>query len=197
MKIIGLTGGISTGKSTVSNYLKEKGRIVICGDTLAREVVQVGEIAYNKIKNYFGNDILNDDKTLNRRKLREIVFNDKDKLNILNGITHPEIENLFNEKVKYYESQGISIVFYDMPLLFETDLHKNCYKTIVVYIPQNIQIERLMLRDNISKELAIQMINSQMSIEDKKNLADFIVDNSKSIEETYKQINDILEKINL
>lgn len=197
MKIIGLTGGISTGKSTVSNYLKEKGWIVVCGDTLAREVVQEGEIAYNKIKNYFGNDILNDDKTLNRRKLREIVFNDKEKLKILNEITHCEIENLFNEKVKHFENQGINIIFYDMPLLFENNLHKMCYKSIVVYIPQVVQIERLILRDNISKELALQMINSQMSIEDKKNIADFVIDNSKSLDETFKQIDDILEKINL
>lgn len=193
-KIIGLTGSISTGKTQVSNYLRQRGEKVIDADLIAREVVDL-EPVKEKIKKVFGDDIYKDDK-LDRVALGEIVFRDEDKRKVLNEIEHPEIYRIILEGIK--NSGGR--VFVDIPLLFEAKYLNEKYgldfdEVWLVYVSRETQIERLMKRDKISRDYALKKINSQMSVEDKKVMADVIIDNSGSLEETFKQVEENLKRL--
>lgn len=192
-KIIGLTGSISTGKTQVSNYLRDRGEKVIDADLIAREVVDLGAVK-EKIKEAFGHDIYKDDE-LDRKALGEIVFRDKEKRQVLNEIEHPEIYKIILEEVK--NSKGR--VFVDIPLLFESQHLNEKYgldfdEVWLVYVSRETQVKRLIKRDRISKGYALEKINSQMSVEDKKIMADVIIDNSGSLEETYKQVEENLKR---
>lgn len=192
-KIIGLTGSISTGKTQVSNFLRDKGEKVIDADLIAREVVNLENVK-EKIKKAFGENIYVDDK-LDRSGLAEIVFRDEEKRQILNEIEHPEIYRIILEEVK--KSKGR--VFVDIPLLFESDhLNKkyglNFDEVWLVYVNRETQVKRLIKRDRISKGYALEKINSQMSVEDKKIMADVIIDNSGSLEKTFKQVEENLKR---
>lgn len=192
-KIIGLTGSISTGKTQVSNFLREKGEKVIDADLIAREVVDLENVK-EKIKKAFGENIYVDDK-LDRSGLAEIVFRDEEKRQILNEIEHPEIYRIILEKVKKTKGR----VFVDIPLLFESDhLNKkyglNFDEVWLVYVNRETQVKRLIKRDRISKGYALEKINSQMSVEDKKIMADVIIDNSGSLEKTFKQVEENLKR---
>lgn len=192
-KIIGLTGSISTGKTQVSNFLREKGEKVIDADLIAREVVDLENVK-EKIKKAFGENIYVDDK-LDRSGLAEIVFRDEEKRQILNEIEHPEIYRIILEKVKKTKGR----VFVDIPLLFESDhLNKkyglNFDEVWLVYVNRETQMKRLIKRDRISKGYALEKINSQMSVEDKKIMADVIIDNSGSLEKTFKQVEENLKR---
>ena len=193
-KIIGLTGSISTGKSQVSNYLKQRGEKVIDADLIAREVVDL-EPVKKKIKEAFGNGIYKDDE-LDRKALGEIVFRDKEKRQVLNEIEHPEIYRIILEEIK--NSKGR--VFVDIPLLFESQHLNERYgldfdEVWLVYVNRETQVKRLIKRDRISKGYALEKINSQMSVEDKKIMADVIIDNSGSLEETFKQVEENLKRL--
>lgn len=193
-KIIGLTGSISTGKTQVSNYLRDRGEKVIDADLIAREVVDLGPVK-EKIKKAFGNDIYKDDK-LDRKALGEIVFRDKEKRQVLNEIEHPEIYRIILEKIK--NSKGR--VFVDIPLLFESQHLNEKYgldfdEVWLVYVNRETQVKRLIKRDKISRGYALEKINSQMSVEDKKIMADVIIDNSGSLEETFKQVEENLKRL--
>ncbi|WP_295149661.1 dephospho-CoA kinase [uncultured Peptoniphilus sp.] len=193
-KIIGLTGSISTGKTQVSNYLRDRGEKVIDADLIAREVVDL-EPVKEKIKEAFGNDIYNDDE-LDRKALGEIVFRDKEKRQVLNEIEHPEIYRIILEEIK--NSKGR--VFVDIPLLFESQHLNEKYgldfdEVWLVYVSRETQVKRLIKRDRISKGYALEKINSQMSVEDKKIMADVIIDNSGSLEETFKQVEENLKRL--
>lgn len=193
-KIIGLTGSISTGKTQVSNYLRDRGEKVIDADLIAREVVDL-EPVKEKIKEAFGNDIYNDDE-LDRKALGEIVFRDKEKRQVLNEIEHPEIYRIILEEIK--NSKGR--VFVDIPLLFESQHLNEKYgldfdEVWLVYVSREIQVKRLIKRDRISKGYALEKINSQMSVEDKKIMTDVIIDNSGSLEETFKQVEKNLKRL--
>lgn len=193
-KIIGLTGSISTGKTQVSNYLRDRGEKVIDADLIAREVVDLGAVK-EKIKEAFGHDIYKDDE-LDRKALGEIVFRDKEKRQVLNEIEHPEIYKIILEEVK--NSKGR--VFVDIPLLFESQHLNEKYgldfdEVWLVYVNRETQVKRLIKRDRISKGYALEKINSQMSVEDKKIMADVIIDNSGSLEETYKQVEENLKRL--
>lgn len=193
-KIIGLTGSISTGKTQVSNYLRDRGEKVIDADLIAREVVDLGPVK-EKIKEAFGNDIYNDDE-LDRKALGEIVFRDKEKRQVLNEIEHPEIYRIILEEIK--NSKGR--VFVDIPLLFESQHLNEKYgldfdEVWLVYVSREIQVKRLIKRDRISKGYALEKINSQMSVEDKKIMTDVIIDNSGSLEETFKQVEKNLKRL--
>lgn len=193
-KIIGLTGSISTGKSQVSNYLRQRGEKVIDADLIAREVVDL-EPVKKKIKKAFGDDIYKDDK-LNREALGEIVFRDEDKRKLLNEIEHPEIYRIILEEIKNSKSR----VFVDIPLLFEAKHLNEKYsldfdEVWLVYVSRETQIVRLMKRDKISRGYALEKINSQMSVEDKKAMADVIIDNSGSLEETFRQVEENLKRL--
>lgn len=193
-KIIGLTGSISTGKTQVSNYLRDRGEKVIDADLIAREVVDLGPVK-EKIKEAFGNDIYKDDE-LDRKALGEIVFRDKEKRQVLNEIEHPEIYRIILEEIK--NSKGR--VFVDIPLLFESQHLNEKYgldfdEVWLVYVNRETQVKRLIKRDRISKGYALEKINSQMSVEDKKIMADVIIDNSGSLEETFKQVEENLKRL--
>ena len=193
-KIIGLTGSISTGKTQVSNYLRDRGEKVIDADLIAREVVDFGSVK-EKIKEAFGNDIYKDDE-LDRKALGEIVFRDKEKRQVLNEIEHPEIYRIILEEIK--NSKGR--VFVDIPLLFESQHLNEKYglnfdEVWLVYVNRETQVKRLIKRDRISRGYALEKINSQMSVEDKKIMADVIIDNSGSLEETFKQVEENLKRL--
>lgn len=193
-KIIGLTGSISTGKTQVSNYLRDRGEKVIDADLIAREVVDLGPVK-EKIKEAFGNDIYKDDE-LDRKALGEIVFRDKEKRQVLNEIEHPEIYRIILEEIK--NSKGR--VFVDIPLLFESQHLNERYgldfdEVWLVYVDRETQVKRLIKRDRISKGYALEKINSQMSVEDKKIMADVIIDNSGSLEETFRQVEENLKRL--
>lgn len=193
-KIIGLTGSISTGKTQVSNYLRDRGEKVIDADLIAREVVDLGPVK-EKIKEAFGNDIYKDDE-LDRKALGEIVFRDKEKRQVLNEIEHPEIYRIILEKIK--NSKGR--VFVDIPLLFESQHLNEKYgldfdEVWLVYVNRETQVKRLIKRDRISRGYALEKINSQMSVEDKKIMADVIIDNSGSLEKTFKKVEENLKRL--
>lgn len=196
MKVIGLTGGIATGKSKVSAILKKAGAVIIDADRIAREAVKKGSPAYRKIVDNFGETILLPDGEINRSELGDIVFNDSRKMQLLNRIVHPCVTKETNRRLRAMErSNPEAIVVLDIPLLFEAQMHTDLSEIIVVYAPEHIQIERLMKRDKISEADAVVRVRVQMSIEEKKNRATFVIDNSGSLKDTCKQTLEIFKSI--
>lgn len=195
-KIIGITGSIATGKSTVSNILKNKGYTVLDLDKIAHELMKKCEKNYINILSYFGDEILDEDGEIDRKKLGNIVFNDEKKLKKLNNLTHPNIFYTILGKINSLEEK---IIFIDNPLLVELiisgDSYINYDEIWLVYIPKIFQIERLKYRDKLNDEDATKKINSQISIDDKVKYSDFIIDNSKDEGFLIKQINERLEKL--
>lgn len=189
---IGLTGGIATGKSTVSSMIANFDIPIIDADKIAREVVEPGRTAYKEIIQKFGSDILKKDKTLNREKLGEIIFSHKEKRKQLNNIVHPAVRKEMLKQRDYFVSLGIKSVVLDIPLLFESNLMNYVEKTIVVYIPEQLQLKRLMTRDNLTKSEAFKRIRSQIPTSDKIKLADAVIDNSQTKEKTLEQLVNIL-----
>ncbi|SHE43495.1 dephospho-CoA kinase [Caloramator proteoclasticus] len=196
MKIIGLTGGIASGKSTVSNYLILKGLDVIDADLISREIYQVGEKAYRIVVDEFGKDILNEDLTINRKKLAQIVFSNNDQLKKLNEITHPIIFEKIKKRVYEINKMNKRVCIIDAALLFESNWYNICDIKWLVYVDKITQIKRLIERDKISEEDAVKRINAQMPIVEKIKLADFIINNSGDLRYTYEQV-DILLNIAL
>ncbi|MBU8905145.1 dephospho-CoA kinase [Desertibacillus haloalkaliphilus] len=195
--IVGLTGGIASGKSSVTRLLKEYGIAVIDADLVAREVVEAGEEAYQKIVDHFGETILASDKTIARKKLGEIVFNDEEERNALNAIVHPAIRKRMLEQKESYEKEGRELIVYDLPLLFENELTHMVEKIILVYVDADVQLQRLMERDQSTREEALSRIRSQMPIAEKLSLADEVIDNNGSRDETKQQLLEILKKWNI
>lgn len=191
--VIGITGSISTGKTFVTDYLSKMGYQVIDADVLSRKVLNKGEEGYYKVIKHFSREILDDNENINRRKLAEIIFNNEDKKNILESIVHPQVINKMLELISNIKKD--EIVFLSIPLLFEINFEKYLDKTVVVYSNKEIQIKRLMERDKIDYEYALKKIDSQFSQDKKVELADYIIDNSFSKEETIKNINSLIEKI--
>lgn len=190
--IIGLTGGIASGKSTVSSLLAQKGFTVVDADLAARKVVEPGEPAYLKIVETFGQDILNKEGTLDRAALGSIIFHNEERRKELNGIVHPAVRaEMLAEKEKAFEN-GKQTVVMDIPLLFESNLTWMVEKTVVVYVDRDTQLSRLMLRNGLTEEEAKARVNSQMSLDEKRNLADAVLDNRGTIDETGVQLDDLL-----
>ncbi|MGM8215572.1 dephospho-CoA kinase [Bacillaceae bacterium W0354] len=195
--VIGLTGSIATGKSTISNMFKEWNYPVVDADKIAREVVEPGEAAYEKIVSYFGESILNSDRTIDRKKLGHIVFNDKNERDQLNGIIHPEIrKEMLRQRDAFIEQKAPAVVL-DIPLLFESQLFDYVDKVLVVYVEPEVQLERLMKRDGSSKEEALSRIKSQIPITEKKERADAFIDNSRTITDSKEQLKNILKQWNV
>jgi dephospho-CoA kinase len=190
--VIGLTGGIASGKSTVSNMLKEMDITVIDADVEARLAVEKGEPAYQKIIAEFGDDILLDTEEIDRVKLGSIIFHDAEKRQLLNGIVHPEVRNRMNNQVEAAKLRGEQVMVLDIPLLFESNLTHMVEKTILVYVDRDIQLNRLMERNDLSLEDAEARISSQMPLSDKVALADAVINNNGSISETKKQVIEVL-----
>jgi len=190
---IGLTGGIASGKSTVANMFRERAIPVVDADVAARKVVEPDQKAYQQIVAYFGEGILLKDKTLDRKKLGERIFNDEADRLKLNGIVHPEVRRYMLEHIAVYEQEHAPVIVLDIPLLFESKLTDWVDMTLVVYVPYTLQLERLMARDHLKKHEAEQRIRTQLSLEKKKQWADHVIDNSRTREETERQLEAILE----
>lgn len=190
--IIGLTGGIASGKSTVSNILKSFGIYIADADKIAKELGNREDVI-KEIQEKISQDILDDKNNIDRVKLKNIVFSDKSKLEVLNSIFHPKIKDEL-KKIKLNSSKN-DIIIFDVPLLFETDIYKMCDKNILVYVDEEIQIERLILRDRIIRELAKKIIDSQMSLEEKKLKSDILVENNGTIAELEEKVEIIYKNI--
>lgn len=198
MKVtIGLTGGIASGKSTVSNMLGELRFPIIDADVIAREVVEVGEEAYKLIVETFGEDILQQDGTIDRAKLGAIIFNNDELRKKLNSIVHPAVRKRMNELKEMYLKENNTAVVLDIPLLFESQLTHLVDKTLLVYVDPDTQINRLMNRNQFSKEEALSRIHSQMPLDNKVELSDEVINNNGSIEETKEQLLHVLKKWSL
>lgn len=190
-KIIGLTGAIATGKSTVAKLFIEEGIYVIDSDILAKEALKKPEVI-KKIEDAFGCDIINPNGTINRTYLGEVIFSDKDKRFRLNEIVHPVVKQEITDLLENRKNQ---LVIVDVPLMYETDFHEMMDEIVVVYAPVEMQVHRLMDRNHFCYEDAMKRIDAQMSIEEKKELADIVIDNSGTKMELYRNFREVLKKI--
>lgn len=185
MKIIGLTGGIASGKSTVSRALRELGAIVIDADEVAHTIMEPGKPAWEDIIEHFGSGVLNADQTIDREKLGAIVFNNPERLQVLNQITHPRVGEQFKQIITTLRAEkSDAVLFMEVPLLYETHMERICDEVWVVWVDEETQIQRLMKRDGLLREDALKRIDAQMSLDEKARRADFVIDNRYSIEET-------------
>ncbi|SDZ54263.1 dephospho-CoA kinase [Evansella caseinilytica] len=191
---IGLTGGIATGKSTVSLLLKERGFPVVDADNIARQVVEPGRVAYGKIVDVFGTGILNEDNTIARKKLGAIIFQDEENRQKLNSIVHPEVRKAMARQTEEAFRSGSHTVFLDIPLLIESKLMPMVDKIIVVYVPETIQLQRLMARDNLTRAEAESRIQAQMPIDEKLSYASAVLYNDGTLEQTKQQLDQLLQK---
>jgi dephospho-CoA kinase len=196
VQVIGLTGGIATGKSTVSALLEKAGAVIIDADRIARQVVKKGSPAYREIVANFGEAILLPDGEINRSALGDIIFNDPRKKQLLNRIVHPYVRKEQNRQLKHIEKNDPdAIVILDIPLLIETQTYMDLSELIVVYAPEHIQIARLMQRDRISKTDALARVRSQIPIEEKKGKATIVIDNSGTRENTSRQTLKLFQRL--
>jgi len=193
--VIGLTGGIASGKSTVSAKLKELGAAIIDVDILARGVVSKGEIAYNRIVQCFGENILLPSGEINRKRLGSVVFSDKEKLALLNSITHPEIISRVKAEIQELKVAGNKVIVVDAAILIEMGLHKYVDSVWVVIVEKETQIKRLIERDKFDYKDSENRIKSQFTNEVRKKYADVIIDNNKPIEEVGKKLEDLWNNI--
>ncbi|WP_017797272.1 dephospho-CoA kinase [Oceanobacillus kimchii] len=191
--VIGLTGGIASGKSTVSSMFQAKNFPVIDADLIAREVVEPGERAYDQVVEAFGKEIIKDDHKINRPKLGSIIFTDEDKRKQLNAIVHPAVRSRMLSIRDDYIKKGMPCIVLDIPLLFESNLTHLVDKTLVVYVDEDVQLSRLMKRNGYSEKEASDRIKAQMPLKEKANLADIFIDNNHSIEETKVQLDQVLQ----
>lgn len=193
--ILGLTGGIATGKSTVAKMFIEKGIPVIDTDLIARNVLNKGTEGYYEIVKNFSSEILLTNLDINRKKLGRKIFANPQKRAILNEIVHPRVKEMVDSEIAKHEEEGTQIIVIDVPLLFETNYQEIVDKTIVVYTTLTQQLNRLISRDLITKEYAQMKINAQMSLSDKVDLADYVINNSFSILDTKRDFNKILKDL--
>lgn len=190
--IVGLTGGIASGKSTVSSIFKEFGVEIIDADKVAKKLTET-EKNKQEIAKIFGTDVIDENGNLIREKIRERAFGNKELLDRLNLLIHPQVIEYFKEKRE--ENNKNEIVIFDVPLLFETKMNTLCDKVIVVSIPLSEQIKRVMLRDKIDEKLAKKIIDKQLSLEYKVANSDIVIDNSGSLEHLKNQVLEVYKKL--
>ena len=192
MIIAGLTGGIATGKSTVAKMFKDAGAVIVDADLIAREVVEKGTPAWKRIRDEFGDKILLDDEEIDRDKLGDIIFNDPEKKEFLNSIVHPAVFHEIGERInKIEKGSPDAVVILDVPLLIEAGMQDGFSHVILVYITEEMQVKRLMKRDGFSEQDAFARIRSQMPIDEKKDIAGIVIDNSEDLEKTRRQTLDV------
>lgn len=184
--ILGVTGGIATGKSTVVDVFRKAGVPIVDGDLIAREIVEPGQPALKALVAAFGEEILTEAR-LNRKKLGEIVFNDPAKRQLLDRLLDGYLRGAITDQIKDAAKKA-PLVVADIPLLYEADYQQYMDQVAVVYIPKELQLTRLMQRDHLTKEAALQRMKSQLSIEEKRQKADFFFDNQGTREETRQQV---------
>ena len=195
MKLVGLTGGIASGKSTVAAILHRLGASIINADELSREVVQPGQDAWNEIIKNFGSDILQEDKTLDRRKLRKLVFDNPEARKKLEAIIHPRVRALAERRIRELAASGSSVIVYEVPLLFEAQIHLWLRPVILVACNVETQRKRLLKRDHLTQLEAQQHLEAQMSLEEKRKLADYVIENDGALEDLEQQVRTVLQKI--
>lgn len=201
MKIVGLTGGISSGKSTVSSYLKQLKIPVIDADEVARKVVEPKSQGAREIRKTFGSDVFEEDGSLNRQKLGALIFSNAENRQKLDDLLQPLIKIMILDEIEEYRQKGETMIVLDLPLLFEKHYEKLCEEIIVVYVPRELQLERLMKRNQYTKQEALSRIDSQLSIEEKRKRATVLLDNQGTVQQLYQQVeqwlvetkNDILQ----
>ena len=195
MKLVGLTGGIASGKSTVAEILKRQGAAIINADVLAREVVEPGHQAWTEIVNTFGIAVLQPDRTLDRQKLRAIIFDDAAARKKIESIIHPQVRALAEQRIREHAAAGYAVIVYEVPLLFEGNLQEWLRPVILVACDVDTQRNRLQSRDNLSAAQAQKHIDAQMSLEAKRRLTDYVIENNGSLEDLKRQVQAVLEKI--
>ncbi|XP_039683673.1 dephospho-CoA kinase isoform X1 [Medicago truncatula] len=195
MRIVGLTGGIASGKSTVSNLFKSNDIPVVDADVVAREALKKGSGGWKKVVEAFGEEILLDNGEVNRPRLGQIVFADPDKRQFLNRLLAPYISSgIFWEVVKLW-SKGYKVIVLDVPLLFEAKIDKFTKPIIVVWVDPETQIQRLLARDNSSEEDGRNRVNAQMPLDVKRSKADIVIDNTGSLDDLNEQFQNVLVRV--
>lgn len=195
MKLIGLTGGIGSGKSTVAAMLKEHGFPIVDADRIAREIVEPGQPALQELAAEFGDDILNADGALDRSLLASRAFVDEEATRTLNEITHPRINERTQELFDEARENGAEAVIYDMPLLIDKGLHTDMDATIVVHAAEHVRLERLTTKRGLDSDDVRRRINAQIDDETRKAAADILIDNNGGEDELRPQITAAVEKI--
>jgi dephospho-CoA kinase len=195
MLVVGLTGGIASGKSTVSTMFREAGVPVICADELARDAVQPGSPALQEIGRVFGAAVIEAEGGLDRGRMAELVFRDRSKREILEKIIHPQVARQKDLRIEQLRRSGHRLAVVDVPLLYEKSWEGQFDLVVVVHVPRSIQEERLVERDAMSSEEARSRLDAQMSIDEKKCRADRVIDNSGSPEHTREQVHALLREL--
>ena len=194
-RVIGLTGGIASGKSTVAAELRDLGAPIVDADQLAREVVEPGTPALAEIERAFGPEVLDTDGRLDRRRMGEIVFADPDARRTLNAIVHPRIAEAGQEAVAAHAAAGARIVIYEAALIVENGLHHALDGLVVVAAPEDVQIERLIAREGLDEESARARVAAQLPLADKIAVADHVIDNSGSPARTREQVRQVWDRL--
>ncbi|WP_114603183.1 dephospho-CoA kinase [Staphylococcus sp. EZ-P03] len=190
-KVIGLTGGIGTGKSTVSELLAVHGFKIVDADIAAREAVEKGSEGLEQVRRTFGDEAIDENGEMNRKYVGEIVFNDDKKREELNNIIHPIVRELMEKQKEAYLEQGYNVIM-DIPLLFENNLQDTVDETWLVYASESIQVERLMERNDLTQEEAKARVYSQISIDKKRRMADHVIDNRGTLLELKQNLEALL-----
>lgn len=193
-KVLGLTGGIASGKSTVSEYFKKQDIPIVDADIVAREVMRAGQPVVAKIQEEFGDEVILEDGEINRERLGNIIFTYPEKRKLLDSIVRDEIRGQILQKSKELQAENHEVIVLDIPLLIEGNYQDEVDEMMVIYVDSDTQKERLLQRnDNLSEEEALNRIYSQMPLDDKAKQADVIIDNNGTVEETIKQVDNWLK----
>jgi len=196
MLIVGLTGGIASGKSIVAKVFRDLGAHIIDADRIVHALLEPGQLAWEEVIEYFGPGIVLPDKTIDRRKLGEIVFNNAEKRTWLNQCLHPKVFAAYTASVKHLSTRAPhALIVFDAALLIETGYHKKMDRIVVVYADEEQQIERLMSRDKFSRDQALARISSQMPLCEKLKHADYVIENTGTREETEQQAREVFQKL--
>lgn len=190
--VVGLTGGIASGKSTVAEMIGRRGIAVVDADLLAREVVAPGSDGLAEISERFGEAVVRDDGSLDRKKLGAIVFADADARADLNRITHPRIAAASQRELAALAAAGEELAIYEAALIVENGIHRGLDALIVVAVDEDVQVARLTTRDGIDEEAARARITAQLPLADKVAAADYVVDNSGALAETERRVDEVL-----
>jgi len=194
--LVAVTGGIASGKSAVSKMLEKVGAPVIDYDVVAREIVEPGKPAWKDIVAWFGEDVLEEDRRIDRKKLSDIVFRDTEKRKKLEGFTHPRIiEEAERQADEIARKNPKAIIQVAVPLLIEINIQHKFHKVLLVYVPRETQIERLLKRDAITREAAESILRAQMPIDEKLKYADFVIHNEGTLDETARQVEQVWEEL--